>query len=77
MQTATTDRTPAPSAAELGEGESEVRNKRSKMDLLVAADKKFECEHVDCGKKYSRAEHLHRHRLNREPTVSGPGHIRH
>lgn len=30
------------------------------------ANKRFECRHEGCGKSYSRAEHLHRHQLNRE-----------
>ena len=29
-------------------------------------EKRFECTHEGCGKGYSRAEHLHRHQLNRE-----------
>jgi hypothetical protein len=28
-------------------------------------EKRFECTHAGCGKSYSRAEHLHRHQLNR------------
>lgn len=39
------------------------KRRRSRKGL----DKKFECPHEDCGKSYSRAEHLYRHQLNREP----------
>lgn len=38
------------------------KRRRSRKGL----DKKFECNHPDCGKSYSRAEHLYRHQLNRE-----------
>lgn len=38
------------------------KRRRSRKGL----DKKFECPFEACGKSYSRAEHLHRHQLNRE-----------
>jgi len=38
------------------------KRRRSRKGL----DKKFDCPHEDCGKSYSRAEHLYRHRLNRK-----------
>ena len=38
------------------------KRRRSRKGL----DKKFECPHPDCGKSYSRAEHLYRHQLNRK-----------
>jgi hypothetical protein len=38
------------------------KRRRSRKGL----DKKFECGHEDCTKSYSRAEHLHRHQLNRK-----------
>ncbi len=38
------------------------RRKKAKAN----ADKKYECKHEDCGKTYSRAEHLYRHQLNRK-----------
>ncbi len=38
------------------------KRRRSRKGL----DKKFECPHKDCGKSYSRAEHLYRHQLNRK-----------
>lgn len=31
-----------------------------------ASEKKFMCPHDDCGRSYSRAEHLYRHQLNRK-----------
>jgi hypothetical protein len=31
-----------------------------------ASEKKFLCPHDDCGRSYSRAEHLYRHQLNRK-----------
>ncbi|KAI9709858.1 MAG: hypothetical protein M1812_007566 [Candelaria pacifica] len=39
------------------------KRRRSRKGL----DKKFECPHPDCGKSYSRAEHLYRHQLNHTP----------
>lgn len=38
------------------------KRKRSRKGL----EKNFPCTHHDCGKSYSRAEHLYRHQLNRE-----------
>ena len=38
------------------------KRRRSRKGL----DKKFECPQENCGKSYSRAEHLYRHQLNRE-----------
>lgn len=38
------------------------KRRRSRKGL----DKKFECPHDNCGKSYSRAEHLYRHQLNRK-----------
>ena len=38
---------------------------RKKRRIIKATDKKYECPHIDCGKWYSRAEHLYRHQLNR------------
>lgn len=42
------------------------KRKRSRKGL----EKNFPCTHHDCGKSYSRAEHLYRHQLNREYTVA-------
>ncbi|KAI9763457.1 MAG: hypothetical protein M1835_007805 [Candelina submexicana] len=39
------------------------KRRRSRKGL----DKKFECPQPDCGKSYSRAEHLYRHQLNHDP----------
>ncbi|KAL8704918.1 MAG: hypothetical protein Q9201_001951 [Fulgogasparrea decipioides] len=39
------------------------KRKRSRKGL----DKNFPCTFQDCGKSYSRAEHLYRHRLNHTP----------
>ena len=38
---------------------------KKKRRIIKPTDKKYECPHVDCGKAYSRAEHLYRHQLNR------------
>ena len=46
-----------------GKGSAEGRRKRSRKGL----DKKYTCPQEGCGKSYSRAEHLYRHQLNREP----------
>lgn len=42
------------------------KRKRSRKGL----DKNFPCKHDDCGKSYSRAEHLYRHQLNRESRLA-------
>ena len=39
---------------------------RKKRKIIKNGDKKYQCPHPDCGKSYSRAEHLYRHQLNRE-----------
>ena len=38
---------------------------KKKRKVIKTADKKYECPHPECGKSYSRAEHLYRHQLNR------------
>ena len=38
---------------------------KKKRRIIKVADKKYECPHPECGKSYSRAEHLYRHQLNR------------
>lgn len=38
---------------------------KKKRKLIKSGDKKYGCPHPDCGKAYSRAEHLYRHQLNR------------
>ena len=40
-------------------------NPKKKRRIIKPTDKKYECPHPDCGKSYSRAEHLYRHQLNR------------
>ena len=40
---------------------------KKKRRVVKTSDKKFECPQPDCGKSYSRAEHLYRHQLNRKP----------
>lgn len=42
--------------------------KKSKRRHRGGNGKRFRCGHEDCGKTYSRAEHLQRHQLNREST---------
>ena len=43
------------------------KRKRSRKGL----DKNVPCKHDGCGKKYSRAEHLYRHQLNRKSGDAG------
>ena len=38
---------------------------KKKRKVIKNGDKKYHCPHEDCGKAYSRAEHLYRHQLNR------------
>lgn len=38
---------------------------KKKRRVIKLSDKKYECPQPDCGKSYSRAEHLYRHQLNR------------
>lgn len=38
---------------------------KKKRRIIKLSDKKYECPHPECGKAYSRAEHLYRHQLNR------------
>jgi len=38
---------------------------RKKRRVIQSSDKKYICPQQDCGKRYSRAEHLYRHQLNR------------
>ncbi len=45
-----------------GDAEGPRKRRRSRKGL----DKKFECVIDNCGKSYSRAEHLYRHQLNRK-----------
>ncbi|KXT09812.1 hypothetical protein AC579_10511 [Pseudocercospora musae] len=40
---------------------------KKKRRVIKTADKKYECPQPDCGKSYSRAEHLYRHQLNHTP----------
>lgn len=40
--------------------------RKRKRSRKIHSDKKFVCTHEDCGKSYSRAEHLYRHQLNRK-----------
>lgn len=42
------------------------KRKRSRKGL----EKNFPCTFEGCGKSYSRAEHLYRHRLNRKPALA-------
>ena len=38
---------------------------KKKRRVVKLSDKKYECPQPNCGKSYSRAEHLYRHQLNR------------
>ncbi|KAF2158431.1 hypothetical protein M409DRAFT_71654 [Zasmidium cellare ATCC 36951] len=40
---------------------------KKKRRVIKPTDKKYECPQPDCGKSYSRAEHLYRHQLNHTP----------
>ncbi|EME79600.1 uncharacterized protein MYCFIDRAFT_190439 [Pseudocercospora fijiensis CIRAD86] len=40
---------------------------KKKRRIIKTSDKKYECPQPDCGKSYSRAEHLYRHQLNHTP----------
>lgn len=40
---------------------------KKKRRVTQSSDKKYECPTDDCGKSYSRAEHLYRHQLNHAP----------
>lgn len=46
---------------------------KKRRRVIKIPDKKYECPQPDCGKSYSRAEHLYRHQLNRKriPILSG------
>ena len=44
---------------------------KKKRRIVKISDKKYDCPHPECGKSYSRAEHLYRHQLNRTHT-NGP-----
>ena len=50
-------------------GDSKPRKKRR---VIKTSDKKFNCPTADCGKSYSRAEHLYRHQLNRMYRIPRP-----
>jgi hypothetical protein len=39
--------------------------RRKKRRIIQNSDRKYCCSEENCGKKYSRAEHLYRHQLNR------------
>ena len=39
---------------------------KKKRRIIKTSDKKYECPQPECGKSYSRAEHLYRHQLNRK-----------
>lgn len=47
---------------------------KKKRRMIRIPDKKYECPHENCGKCYSRAEHLSRHQLNRKCTLTR-GHL--
>ncbi|KAK4554532.1 hypothetical protein LTR86_008386 [Recurvomyces mirabilis] len=40
---------------------------KKRRKVIKNSDKKYQCPHSDCGKSYSRAEHLYRHQLNHTP----------
>lgn len=42
--------------------DSKVKRRRSRKGL----EKVYQCEEPECGKKFTRLEHLYRHQLNRK-----------
>ncbi|USW54437.1 hypothetical protein Slin15195_G077560 [Septoria linicola] len=44
-----------------------AKRSKKKRRVIKITDKKYECPQADCGKSYSRAEHLYRHQLNHTP----------
>lgn len=46
---------------------------KKKRKIIKNSDKKYQCPHGECGKAYSRAEHLYRHQLNRK--FQTPSHV--
>ncbi|RAL07207.1 putative C2H2 finger domain protein [Aspergillus homomorphus CBS 101889] len=42
-------------------------SRKRKRARKIQTDRKFECTFENCGKSYSRAEHLYRHQLNHTP----------
>ncbi|KAH6612121.1 fungal-specific transcription factor domain-containing protein [Boeremia exigua] len=82
MDAATDREPPTPASPDSGEGrgrrreredsgddgaDGELGGSRKRRRSRKGLDKKFECPHGDCGKSYSRAEHLYRHQLNHNP----------
>jgi hypothetical protein len=51
--------------AEQALDETDDAQPRKKRRVIQSSDKKYVCPQEDCGKRYSRAEHLYRHQLNR------------
>lgn len=49
--------------AEMGYSKPPTKKRRKSRKGL---EKAFECEEPNCGKKFTRMEHLARHQLNRE-----------
>jgi hypothetical protein len=45
--------------------EADDAQPRKKRRVIQSSDKKYICPAPECGKRYSRAEHLYRHQLNR------------
>ena len=54
------------SGASSAEDEDADGPSRKRRRSRKALDKKFPCPWAECGKSYSRAEHLYRHQLNRK-----------
>ena len=53
--------------------ETENAKTKKKRKVIKESDKKYHCPHDDCGKAYSRAEHLYRHQLNRRFRATSHG----
>lgn len=50
---------------EMDPTENEGTGRKRRRTRKVQTDRKFDCTFENCGKRYSRAEHLYRHQLNR------------
>lgn len=52
--------------AEMEDADQDVDDApKKKRRVIKTSEKKYECPQPECGKSYSRAEHLYRHQLNR------------
>ncbi|PLB41848.1 putative C2H2 finger domain protein [Aspergillus candidus] len=52
---------------EMDPTENDGSGRKRRRTRKVQTDRKFDCTFENCGKRYSRAEHLYRHQLNHTP----------